>query len=151
MKIIVQEEWFNVQQCLDNPNNIYIFGDNGLRIGEGGQAQIRNSYNVIGIATKRLPTRELNSFFNDSFSDVEIINSDLRELYEFMEKPESISYTFVFPKDGLGTGLSELEERSPMICELLKSHLLQWFGISTKDDGTLFKSYKNPIEELEIK
>jgi len=48
MKVVVQEEWFSLKQCNNNPSYIYVFGDNLLRVGEAGQAQIRSASNSIG-------------------------------------------------------------------------------------------------------
>ena len=47
---------FSVEDCNNNPNKIYIFGDNLCGVGKGGQAIIRDCVNVFGIPTKRTPS-----------------------------------------------------------------------------------------------
>jgi hypothetical protein len=42
----------------------YVFGDNGRRIGFGGQAkEMRGEPNAIGVATEWVPTNRPNAFF----------------------------------------------------------------------------------------
>lgn len=65
MNIEIQEEYFSIEQCLHNPDKIYVFGDNLIKKGLGGQAQIRNCPNAFGISTKRFPSMSLDSFFSD--------------------------------------------------------------------------------------
>ena len=137
MKVIVQEEWFSIQQCIDNPKNVYIFGDNTQRVGEGGQAQIRRCSNSMGVATKRAPSMNDGSFFNDSINDFVSMFNDLITVYGFMHSEAGQDYTIIFPVDGLGTGLSELPQRSPFINNQLKLLLEQYFNIVTRKDGTL--------------
>ena len=137
MNIIVQEEWFSVKQCKENPLNIYIFGDNNLRIGNGGQAQIRPCQNSTGVTTKRSPSMTDEAFFNDSFTDLITIMNDLYTLYQIHTNPNCDHMTLVFPKDGLGTGLSELPKRAPFINKQLELLLNQYFNIVTRIDGTL--------------
>ena len=55
---VIQQEWYTVEECLKHPKTLYIFGDNILRIGNGGQAVIRNIPNSFGIATKRTPSMD---------------------------------------------------------------------------------------------
>ncbi len=143
MQIIVQQEWYSVKQVFDNPNRIYIFGDNSMRIGNGGQAQVRGRPNVFGIATKRSPAMSDVSFFNDSFNDFTILLNDIVGLYNYVqelivkENQTGEEFTIVFPADGLGTGLSQLPKRSPFINKQLKMLLEQYFDIATLSDGTL--------------
>ena len=33
INIVVQEEWYSIEQCRANPRSLYIFGDNLLRVG----------------------------------------------------------------------------------------------------------------------
>ena len=137
MKVIVQDEWFSIEQCDANPMNIYVFGDNLQRVGNGGQAQIRPCKNTFGVATKRSPSMAEDAFFDDTFNDYIMMNMDLFRLYTMMNTPEAKNCTLVFPVDGLGTGLSELPKHSPFINEQLKELLQQYFNVLTRIDGTL--------------
>ena len=53
--IILQKEYYSVEQCLANPDTLYVFGDNTQRFGKGGQAQIRDCKNSFGVCTKLYP------------------------------------------------------------------------------------------------
>lgn len=98
-----------------NPNKIFLFGDNLLERGYGGQAkEMRGEPNAIGIPTKKKPSLTPGSFFTDD---------------EFVENTEAIDKSFdkipkdctiVIPEAGLGTGLAELSKRSPNTYEYLQ-------------------------------
>jgi hypothetical protein len=48
--------WITPKILADNPEKIYLFGDNLERVGLGGQAAVmRYKPNTIGIATKKAP------------------------------------------------------------------------------------------------
>lgn len=137
MKIVVQDDWFSREQCMNNPTSIYVFGDNAQRVGNGGQAQIRGCSNVIGVATKRTPSMDDEAFFNDSFEDLKVLFNDLSNLH-YMHSLETYDHmTLIFPVDGLGTGLSELPKRAPFLNKQLELLLDKYFNIITRFDGTL--------------
>ena len=138
MKIEVQEEWYSPEMCLNNKDKIYVFGDNSMRTGKGGQAQIRGCSNVIGVVTKKSPSKSDNAFFDDSFDSFDLILNDLKLLYWYHKNKLYDNRTMVFPKDGLGTGLSELPTRAPFIYKQLSLFLEQFFGVLTAEDGTLY-------------
>ncbi len=139
MKIIVQDEWYSIQQCKENPKNIYVFGDNIARVGNGGQAQVRPCSNTFGVVTKRSPSMNEDAFFNDSINDFAHMFNDLYKLKQMCESEFYEEYTLVFPVDGLGTGLAELDKRSPFIFNQMKLILDKYFNIVTRHDGTLCK------------
>lgn len=104
-------------------NKIWIFGDNDLRIGNGGQAVIRDLNNSIGIRTKKSPSTSTNAYYTDDeyednckkiFEDILFIKSKLTE-----------GNRIVFSKNGYGTGLALLQQKAPktflFLCEHLKS------------------------------
>jgi len=119
-----------------NPNKIYVFGDNTQRKGTGGQAQIRNNPNAMGIATKLSPSMESSAFMNDRdlAKNKSIIDADIAKI-------KATGKPVVLPKDGLGTGLAKLKEKAPQTYNYLKQRLLQEFGFDN-DKGTL-----SPISE----
>ncbi len=135
MNITIQDKWYNVEDCA-NTKALYVFGDNTKRIGKGSQAQIRELNNSFGIATKNLPSMSNESFFNDSFEDIIFLVNDIKTLYQFAKfRPD---LTIVFPRDGLGTGLSQLPTRAPLCNNILQSLLLKYFDIETDELGKLF-------------
>ncbi len=119
-----------------NPNRVYVFGDNTQRVGTGGQAQIRNNSNAMGIATKLAPSMDASAFMNDKdlVKNKAVIDSDIAKI-------KATGKTVVLPKDGLGTGLAKLKEKAPQTYNYLKQRLLQEFGFDN-DKGTL-----SPISE----
>ena len=121
-----------------NPNKIYIFGDNTQRTGKGGQAQIRGNRNAMGIATKFKPDTTEDSYFNDDTisENISDIDSDIESIKTRLEN--NPTFTLVFPKDGLGTGLAKLKEKAPKTYAYLKQRLLEEFGFNN-DTGTVSK------------
>ncbi len=112
-----------------NPNKIYVFGDNTKRTGTGGQAQIRNNPNAMGIATKIAPSMDESAFMNDFDLDKNkaVIDGDIAKI-------KATGKTVVFPKDGLGTGLAKLKEKAPKTYAYLKQRLLEEFGFNNDNE-----------------
>jgi hypothetical protein len=118
MAIIIFQHRIYRSDLQNNPNILYVFGDNLQREGMGGQAgHMRGEPNAIGIATKRAPSCNDGDFFSDKYEELGVVRNDLATLLENTHRP------IVVPSDGIGTGLSELPQRSPMIHKFIK----QWF------------------------
>ena len=115
----------------NNPDKIYIFGDNNLRRGKGGQAIIRDHENAFGISTKKHPGRNENDYFNDRQlkRNKKIIDFDISKI-------KKDGRPIVFPKDGIGTGLAKLKEKAPETYAYLKQRLLNEFGFNN-DTGKI--------------
>jgi len=128
--IIKQKEWFSIKQCIDNPKNLYIFGDNTLRVGKGGQAQIRDCINSFGICTKVLPEMTDESFFNDVIEHLEIIEKDIFNLKEVIKNNNYEK--IIFPCDGLGSGLSDMPNKCPLLYRRMNRLIKKNFGIEYK-------------------
>ena len=126
------EKRFSIDLCNKNPDKIFVFGDNLIGKGKGGQAIIRDCPNAFGIPTKRLPSMDENSFFSDKEDEEKIVLSRLRELYKLMFSGKEI----ILPIDGLGTGLADMENKSPKIFK--------------KMNETIKNHFLNMIEEVEI-
>lgn len=125
---IIQEEYFSEDQCNENPQNLYVFGDNSYRYGKKGQAVIRDCINSIGIPTKRKPSMAKDAFMRDEPEDFKDILSALGDLVD-----RSYSYkNVVFPKNGLGTGLAKMNETSPILFKKLYEILFYTFGLDYK-------------------
>ena len=129
---------YSVEDVKNNPNKLYIFGDNTQKQGKGGQAIIRGNRNARGIATKWKPTMEEDAFFNDEFysENISDIKSDIEDIKIYIENHPNT--TLVFPKDGLGTGLAKLKEKAPKTYQYLKDRLLQEFNFNN-DTGEIEK------------
>lgn len=106
----------------DNPDKVFVFGDNEARKGLGGQAQqMRGEPNAIGVATKRLPSRGEDAYWSDA--DFErnklILDADFKPAFEAKAAGKEV----VVPKNGIGGGLSELGSRAPRTLEYINQQL----------------------------
>lgn len=102
-----------------NPDAIYVFGDNPQRAGFGGQAgQCRGELNTIGICTCSGPGAADWSDANAA-SQCAQIDSDMEPLFKALRDGRTI----VFPLDGIGTGIADLERRSPVTWAHLQSKI----------------------------
>jgi len=119
-----------------SPEAIFVFGDNAVRIGMGGQAgHMRGEPNALGIATKRAPLMTPESFFSDSEpQDRLTVEKDLKRLMGHIEAGRSI----IVPWDGIGTGLSELPQRAPMLYALI-------YGFFAKQESYIPIPWVKPI------
>ena len=97
----------------------------------GGQAQIRNNPNAMGIATKISPSMDEAAFMSDKnfISNVQIIDGDINKI-------KATGKVVVMPSNGLGTGLAKLKEKAPKTYAYLKQRLLQEFNFNN-DTGTV--------------
>lgn len=133
MKVIVEKEWYSVKMCKDNPQNCYIFGENeeqqrrGYSIRGSGQAIIRGQDNTYGFCTKK----SIGEYWTDvNYSDnIICIEGDIKILLNLSKK-----YTLVFPYNGLGTGLSNMQQKCPRTFLYLSKRLLDVFGFNNLEN-----------------
>ena len=138
LNIVIQKEWYKVENVSKLPNTLFIFGDNLFRFGKGGQAQIRDCPNSTGLATKRAPGMEEIDFFNDELYSY-YANKITNDIQKILLVYYNNNYdTIVFPYAGLGTGLSKLPEKAPILNNFLAKSLKDVFGINTNPDGSLY-------------
>ena len=108
-----------------NPKTLFVFGDNLLRKGLGGQAkEMRGEPNAVGIATKRWPSRHRKAFFTDA--DFESWKIFSEESFILLRIQASQGKTIIWPSQGIGTGLAMLKRCAPSIwteIEKLKKQL----------------------------
>lgn len=118
MKKIEYMKYITRKIVQSNPNKIFLFGDNLLKRGYGGQAkEMRGEPNSIGIPTKKKPSLTPGSFFTDDEFD-----SNIKYIDNAFDKiPDNC--TIVIPEAGLGTGLAELSERAPKTFRYLSLRL----------------------------
>jgi len=97
---------WKINDIVNNKNKIFIFGDNDLRIGKGGQAIIRDCKNTIGIRTKKQPNNNQSSFYNDDEYDENILKID-QDINNILNKLKQ-GYTIVFSSGGLWNWFSKI-------------------------------------------
>jgi len=109
MKIEYQK-FISREDLRNNPDKVYLFGDNTIHAGYGGQAgEMRDEPNAIGIPTLKEP----GVFFTDNEFEANkrIIDEAFRQIPS--------DKTVVIPSDGLGTGIARLDSVAPRTFEYL--------------------------------
>lgn len=106
-------------KVINNRDVLYLFGDNLIRKGLGGQAkEMRGEPNTVGIITKKYPSNKEGSFFTDS--DYEqyrlILEKDIEEVIRRLNRGEYRA--LVIPP--IGIGLARLEDKAPKCWQLLQ-------------------------------
>ncbi|MDD5398113.1 MAG: hypothetical protein PHU70_03425 [Dehalococcoidia bacterium] len=87
-----------------NRDKIYLFGDNTIHVGYGGQAgEMRDEPNAVGIPTLKEP----GVFFTDD--EFEINKQVIDEAFRLIPSGKTV----VIPSDGLGTGIARLDRVAP--------------------------------------
>ena len=136
-KIAIFARFWTVADCKESPKSLFVFGDNDVCKGIGGQAIIRNCPNSIGIPTKHYPNNQKSSFYTDATYDancLKIYNAIVKIIRESSKYDE-----IVFPESGFGTGLAKLPEFAPKTLAYLDKLIDDVFGIDyetiRKDGG----------------
>jgi hypothetical protein len=105
-----------------NPASLYLFGDNDVRKGLGGQAkEMRGEPNAIGISTKKLPARGEEAYKSDAEleENKKIITEDINKA--IAEWNTGKYNKLVIPQ--MGVGLAELPTRAPETYKFLQQEL----------------------------
>jgi len=127
MNRVLSQKFIFRSDLKSNPEVKYLFGDNLIRLGLGGQAkEMRGEPNAIGVATKKAPGMSPGDFFSDSDYDVfrHQVDEDLAPAFLHIANGGIL----IVPEDGLGTGLSQLPERAPKCNAYLLEKLESLYG-----------------------
>lgn len=120
---IIKQKYILRQHLRENPDRLYVFGDNMIGCGLGGQAkECRGEPNAVGIPTKHFPRNDDVAFFCDS--DFENVVSLIDRRIDIIRNHIKIGGTVVVPSDGVGVGRAQLETKAPKIYEYIMSQLL---------------------------
>lgn len=117
MAVILQSRIYRAD-LKANPNVIYVFGDNEVRWGLGGQAgEMRGEPNAVGVATLMAP----GVFWTDADFERQcaVIDADMHTLFVSAINASLV----VFPLDGIGTGLARLATSSPKTFAYLQAQV----------------------------
>jgi len=97
-----------------NPEWLFVFGDNLGGSGFGGQArEARGEPNAVGIVTKRAPSMADSAFLCDG--DLALARYYWRPAFDRLNAHLFAGGVVVWPADGIGTGLADLETRAPAL------------------------------------
>lgn len=105
-----------------NRDKLFVFGDNYMREGTGGQAKAaRGEPNTAGIRTKFKPTYNERDFLKDEHygSNVICILHDFTPIFKQLH----VDGIVVWPKDGVGTGIAQLQTRAPETLKFIETIL----------------------------
>lgn len=118
-KIIVFKGWWTREDVIKNPDSLFVFGDNDIGKGLGGQAIIRGLQNTIGIPTKKYPSYNTWAYYSDTEYDTNVskIDAAIKKIILRSKKYKAV----VLPEDGFGTGLADLANRAPKTFKYLKN------------------------------
>lgn len=109
----------------EEPNTLFVFGDNLERVGFGGQAkEMRGEPNAIGLPTKRSPSKFMCDM--DVYRVKRITRDDINTLKWHLEGGGLV----VWPKDGIGTGLANLHWHAPLVEKFYADLLAELEAIS---------------------
>lgn len=126
---LVFKDHISRADLLAQPDALFVFGDNERRIGMGGQAkECRGEPNAVGVATKRSPSMNESEMWSDADFDrcANVIDADMAPLFDHIKNGGMV----VFPRAGIGTGLSQLPTRAPRIMDHIRTRVreLQQIG-----------------------
>lgn len=120
---IIYKKFITRKFVRENPSYLFIFGDNLERTGFGGQAkEMRGEPNAWGIATKRAPHMGKDAFFSDKPDEFLQVEDDLDSITVLWQT--GLFDLIVWPMDGIGAGLAQLQRRSPMIASYIDEWLI---------------------------
>ena len=106
--------WYTQELITKNRDHTFVFGDNSVRKGYGGQARAcRDQPNTIGIITKKLPSYDKEAFYYEKDFDewLEASKQDFKRVRYALNYNAKV----VWPEDGVGTGRAGLKENAPSI------------------------------------
>lgn len=124
-QVILYEGWYSPALCRALPDFLFIFGDNLLGFGKGGQAIIRGQPNAFGIPTKRKPAMTPGSFFAEgSESDLDSVLQRIGSLWDKLDNGKHIIIP-VTPagEPSLGLERARLREKAPSIYNVIATHV----------------------------
>ena len=109
------------QMLRDEPETLFVFGDNMEQRGFGGQAkEMRGEPNAVGIPTKWKPDMSPNAFFDDSDACFDAAKDRIRTAFIRLRSHQLAGGKIIWPEAGIGTGLANLEKSSLKIWALIE-------------------------------
>jgi hypothetical protein len=119
------------EDLIRNRSALYVFGDNVRRVGMGGQARaMRGEPNAVGVATKYSPSVYFSEGPGEVLAQNRILDEDMKPLFEHVKGGGIV----IWPADGIGTGLAELDRRAPSTAAYLQQKLAALLRASTLFD-----------------
>lgn len=121
MKVITHTGFWSVEDVRKHHDYLWVYGDNDIKRGKGGQAVIRDEPNTIGIPTKKMPYYIDKAFYtDDEYKD------NCNKITIAIDKIRATCTQYkaiVLPEDGIGTGLAQLPARAPKTYQFLTTQI----------------------------
>lgn len=109
---ITYRSWITRQMLKDEPRTVFVFGDNIVRSGLGGQArEMRGEANAFGVATLYAP----GVYYDAKPHILHEVMRDLTRIVDMVSRGVAV----VAPTGGLGTGFARLIEHRPDLHDLI--------------------------------
>lgn len=119
--------YWSVSDCDNMPKALFVFGDNDIKKGCGGQAIIRYCDNAFGIPTKKYPNHRISSYYADVDYD-DNIKKIIFAIENLIKKTADYDL-IMFPENGFGTGLSKMQLYAPKTLAYMNSIIKDCFDI----------------------
>ena len=115
---LIYKKYITREDLQNNPDDLFVFGDNLKRAGFGGQAkEMRGEPNAVGIPTKISPNMTEDAFLKQ-YHFGEWYSATRYDLYMLRGAMYS-GANVIWPMDGIGTGLANLKNNSPKIWKVI--------------------------------
>jgi hypothetical protein len=115
----------------ENPNKLFIYNDNLVRLGKNGLSVARDLPNAIGIRTKKGPSKKNISFFTDSEYE-ENKKVIIEDIFNIKKVAIITGSTIVFSSNGYGVDDDMLDKFAPKTLDFLSNQLKINFGFDNK-------------------
>lgn len=116
---LILQPFFTHHDCRAKPQTLFAFGDNLQRTGKGGQAIIRDEPNAIGLVSKLEPTMKPTAFLKDKHYS--LVDDSNRAAKLLLVTWLQLGRDVIYPANGIGTGLADLETHAPRILAYYKN------------------------------
>lgn len=115
------------------PRTLWVFGDNMLRQGMGGQAkEMRGEPNAVGVPTKWAPGTSDDDYFNPGDLYDLKVSRRFAEEFAVIAKFIEMGLDVCLPEAGVGTGLAKLEKRAPNILAFIDTFFCKMDELSER-------------------
>lgn len=115
------EKHISRQMLQKDRRTLFVFGDNMLGQGFGGQAkEMRGEPNAVGIPTKNYPGVKKRDYFDDD--DYAVATAKIATAFRRLSAHITSGGQVVWPLDGIGTGLADLQNKSPKIWAFIEEN-----------------------------
>jgi len=118
---VITAKRYSREQIMADPESLYVFGDNLQRVGLAGQAAAaRYCPNAVGIATLIRPGQPPRAEH-----ERDLLYTEAQEKFQLLFTFLQAGGTVVWPEDGIGTGIANLQVRCPELLEYINERL-EW-------------------------